>query len=182
MVELLKQPQYQPMHVIDQVMSIYAGTRGHLDDVAVKDVRSWEEAFIKFMHERRQEVVDELTRVNDMNDAIAAKLVAAIQGLQGELQVGHRQDGTASSGNNGNPMAKARTLDKRRGSIRNIRKITRTMELIANARFKKAMDRATSARLTRSGSRSWWPTWPTAVWMFAIRCWKTAPTPSRPCC
>ena len=79
MVELLKQPQYQPMHVIDQVMSIYAGTRGHLDDVAVKDVRSWEEAFIKFMHERRQEVVDELTRVNDMNDAIAAKLVAAIQ-------------------------------------------------------------------------------------------------------
>ncbi|MHB8970247.1 MAG: ATP synthase F1 subunit gamma [Pirellulaceae bacterium] len=42
-------------------------------------------------------------------------------------------------------MAKARTLDRRRGSIRNIRKITRTMELIANARFKKAMDRATSA-------------------------------------
>jgi F-type H+-transporting ATPase subunit gamma len=42
-------------------------------------------------------------------------------------------------------MAKARTLDKRRASIRNIRKITRTMELIANARFKKAMDRATSA-------------------------------------
>lgn len=42
-------------------------------------------------------------------------------------------------------MAKARTLDKRRASIRNIRKITRTMELIANARFKKAMDRATAA-------------------------------------
>jgi F-type H+-transporting ATPase subunit gamma len=42
-------------------------------------------------------------------------------------------------------MAKARTLDKRRSSIKNIRKITRTMELIANARFKKAMDRATSA-------------------------------------
>ncbi|MHB8860979.1 MAG: F0F1 ATP synthase subunit alpha [Pirellulaceae bacterium] len=79
MVELLKQPQYQPMHVMDQVMSIYAGTRGYLDDVPVKEVRSWEEAFIKFMHERRQEVVDELTRVNDMNDAIAAKLVAAIQ-------------------------------------------------------------------------------------------------------
>lgn len=39
-------------------------------------------------------------------------------------------------------MAKARALDKRRKSIRNIRKITRTMELIATARFKKAMDRA----------------------------------------
>ncbi|MEX2173446.1 MAG: ATP synthase F1 subunit gamma [Pirellulaceae bacterium] len=51
-------------------------------------------------------------------------------------------------------MAKARALDKRRKSIRNIRKITRTMELIATARFKKAMDRATAAtaytsRITR---------------------------------
>jgi F-type H+-transporting ATPase subunit gamma len=42
-------------------------------------------------------------------------------------------------------MAKARALDKRRKSIRNIRKITRTMELIATARYKKAMDRATAA-------------------------------------
>jgi F-type H+-transporting ATPase subunit gamma len=42
-------------------------------------------------------------------------------------------------------MAKARALDKRRKSIRNIRKITRTMELIATARFKRAMDRATAA-------------------------------------
>ena len=42
-------------------------------------------------------------------------------------------------------MAKARALDRRRKSIRNIRKITRTMELIATARFKKAMDRASEA-------------------------------------
>ena len=42
-------------------------------------------------------------------------------------------------------MANARALDKRRKSVRNIRKITRTMELIATARFKKAMDRAAAA-------------------------------------
>src|ERR1700748_1263121 len=42
-------------------------------------------------------------------------------------------------------MAKARALDKRRRSVRNIRKITRTMELIATARFKKAMDRAAAS-------------------------------------
>jgi F-type H+-transporting ATPase subunit gamma len=51
-------------------------------------------------------------------------------------------------------MANIRELDKRRKSVRNIRKITRTMELIATARFKKAMDRATAAndytdRITR---------------------------------
>lgn len=42
-------------------------------------------------------------------------------------------------------MAKARALDKRRRAIRNIRKITRTMELISTARFRRAMDRATAA-------------------------------------
>ncbi len=42
-------------------------------------------------------------------------------------------------------MANARALDKRRKSIRNIKKITRTMELIATARFKRAMDRASAA-------------------------------------
>src|ERR1700694_4987036 len=42
-------------------------------------------------------------------------------------------------------MAKARALDRRRKSIRNVRKITRTMELIATSRFKKAMDRAHAA-------------------------------------
>src|SRR4030095_9259690 len=53
-------------------------------------------------------------------------------------------------------MAKARALDKRRKSIRNIRKITRTMELIATAKFKKAMDRAAAStaytqRITQLG-------------------------------
>ena len=42
-------------------------------------------------------------------------------------------------------MAKARAIVKRRKSVQNIRKITRTMELIATARFKKALDRATAA-------------------------------------
>ena len=55
-------------------------------------------------------------------------------------------------------MANARALDKRRKSIRNIRKITRTMELIATARYKKAMDRASAAtaytdQITRIVSR-----------------------------
>ena len=42
-------------------------------------------------------------------------------------------------------MAKARAIIKRLKAVRNVRKITRTMELVATARFKKAMDRATQA-------------------------------------
>src|SRR3974390_295400 len=49
-------------------------------------------------------------------------------------------------------MAKTRILVKRRKAIRNIRKITRTMELIATARFKKALDRATEAEAYTRGT------------------------------
>ncbi|HEX6966945.1 MAG TPA: F0F1 ATP synthase subunit alpha [Gemmatimonadaceae bacterium] len=48
-VEVLKQPQYQPMPVEQQVMIIYAVTNGFLDDVAVGDVREWERGFHEFM-------------------------------------------------------------------------------------------------------------------------------------
>ena len=56
-------------------------------------------------------------------------------------------------------------LDKRRKSIRNIRKITRTMELIATARFKKAMDRAVGGHGVHAADHAAGaPTWPTAGW------------------
>ena len=55
MVELLKQPQYRPMDVVDQVMSIYAGAEGYLDDVPVKEVRKrWETEFHTFMMRGRK--------------------------------------------------------------------------------------------------------------------------------
>src|SRR5207244_2336972 len=66
------------------------------------------------------------------------------------LRVAHRPDGAATNQPRatpweGEPMAKARAIIKRRKSIQNIRKITRTMELIATNRFRKALNRATEA-------------------------------------
>ena len=60
MVELLKQPQYQPMHVADQVLSIFAGTRGHLDSVPATQVAQWETEFLRFMREQKNEVRERL--------------------------------------------------------------------------------------------------------------------------
>lgn len=56
MVEILKQPQFKPMNVIDQVMVIYAGTRGFLDQVPRNQVLEWEDQFLKFMREQKPEV------------------------------------------------------------------------------------------------------------------------------
>ena len=53
MVEILKQGQYQPMNVVDQVLIIYAGTRGHLDKVPITEVQDWEKQFLTFMHHQK---------------------------------------------------------------------------------------------------------------------------------
>jgi F-type H+-transporting ATPase subunit alpha len=62
MVEILKQPQFKPMHVIDQVMSIFAGTRGYLDKVPIRQVAAWEEQFLQFMREQRPDVRNALIK------------------------------------------------------------------------------------------------------------------------
>ena len=57
MVEVLKQPQFKPMDVIDQVMIIYAGAKGYIDKVPRTQVAAWETQFIRFMREQQSEVV-----------------------------------------------------------------------------------------------------------------------------
>ncbi len=79
MMELLKQPQYRPMNVWDQILSIYAGTRGFLDDVPINEVAPWEKAFLRYMHDRQQDLIDEFTETNDLTDDITNKLEAAIK-------------------------------------------------------------------------------------------------------
>ncbi|HUU97128.1 MAG TPA: F0F1 ATP synthase subunit alpha [Phycisphaerae bacterium] len=74
MVELLKQPQYAPMDVIDQILSIHAGTRGFLDDIALGRVREFEEKLLKHYRDEFPEVREELATTRKMTDELDAKL------------------------------------------------------------------------------------------------------------
>jgi len=56
MVELLKQGQYKPLNVVDQLLIIFAGTRGHLDDVPVNQVGAWERAFLEFVRDQKRDL------------------------------------------------------------------------------------------------------------------------------
>jgi F-type H+-transporting ATPase subunit alpha len=78
MVELLKQPQYLPMSAIDQVMSIYAGTQGYLDDVPRRDVSRWETAFLAFMRQRKPELCATLERDKKLNEQTEKELASAV--------------------------------------------------------------------------------------------------------
>jgi F-type H+/Na+-transporting ATPase subunit alpha len=78
MTELLKQPQYQPIAFTDQVLSIYAGTRGYLDDVPVKHVLAFERALHAFFHGEHAEVIDELEETGALSDELEEKVRAAL--------------------------------------------------------------------------------------------------------
>jgi F-type H+-transporting ATPase subunit alpha len=79
MVELLKQPQYQPRKVYQQVLSLYAGTKGFLDDVPVKAVEQWETDFLQFADDKHGELVKMLAEQADLSDEIAGKIEACIK-------------------------------------------------------------------------------------------------------
>ncbi len=78
-VEVLKQPQYQPMPVEQQVMIIFAVTNGFLDDVAVDAIREWEHGFHEFMAAQHPEVGEELRTRKTLSDDLTARLKQAIE-------------------------------------------------------------------------------------------------------
>ncbi len=86
MVEILKQGQYKPMNVIDQIMIIYAGNSGGLDKVKKNEVRAWEDQFLKFMKEQKPEVRALLAKEKKMTDEVIAALNAAIKDFQPQFK------------------------------------------------------------------------------------------------
>ena len=74
MVELLKQPQYEPFHVADQVISIFAGTQGYLDDVPEDKVRDFENKFLAYMKDQGKDLRDQLIRTNDLTEELSQAL------------------------------------------------------------------------------------------------------------
>ena len=98
MVELLKQPQYQPMNVVDQILMIYAGTQGHLDKVPVEQVAQWESEFLEFIHAKKSDVWTLLDEKKDVgstlkggDDEVAQAVVAAINEFQGQFSGGNTE-------------------------------------------------------------------------------------------
>jgi F-type H+-transporting ATPase subunit alpha len=86
MVELLKQGQYQPLNVVDQVMVIYAGNAGALDHIDRRQVRAWEEQFLKFMKEQMPEVRDLIAREKKITPEVESQLNAALEAFNKQFK------------------------------------------------------------------------------------------------
>jgi F-type H+-transporting ATPase subunit alpha len=74
MVELLKQGQYKPMPVADQVLSIYAGVNGYLDDVPVDKVQQFEGDLLHYVQQHHSDLKKEIASIGKIDDKVAARL------------------------------------------------------------------------------------------------------------
>jgi F-type H+-transporting ATPase subunit alpha len=90
LVELLKQPNYQPYPVEEQVVSIWAGTTGQLDDIAVNDVRRFESDFLQYLRHNKKDLLGTIAD-NNWDDDIVAALTDAIGEFKGDFAAQERQ-------------------------------------------------------------------------------------------
>jgi F-type H+/Na+-transporting ATPase subunit alpha len=78
LVEILKQGQYQPMRVGLQVVSVYAGTQGFLDDLKLSAVRPFETALHRWLSDERAGLIDTIETSTKFDETLAGDLRAAI--------------------------------------------------------------------------------------------------------
>jgi F-type H+-transporting ATPase subunit alpha len=79
LVEVLKQPQYQPLPVEKQVAIIYAATNGYLDPIPVEQVRAYEIELYKFLDTRKAGLMSALTEKKAIDDALKADMNQALE-------------------------------------------------------------------------------------------------------
>ena len=82
MVELLKQPQYSPMDVSMQVISLYAGTNGYLDKIETNRVQDWETACLQFIQDKHGEIPSSIKESGALSDEMEEKLKGALAEFQ----------------------------------------------------------------------------------------------------
>jgi len=86
MVELLKQDQFVPMTMIDQVLVLFAATQGFIDNIPVESVKKFEQEFLRYMNDRKADIKKELGEKKAIDDALKAKLISAVEDFKKGFQ------------------------------------------------------------------------------------------------
>src|SRR5271170_72686 len=91
LVELLKQPQYSPMPVERQVVSVWAGTSGSLDDVPIEDIDRFEDEFLDYLQRSHAGIYDAIRETGDLSEDTTAALKDAIDEFRRGFEIGDGQ-------------------------------------------------------------------------------------------
>jgi len=76
--EILKQPQYQPMSLADQVIVIFAGTQGYADKVPMDEMKSWETSLLRYMEASHPEIIKDISQQKRITDDTQKELRSAL--------------------------------------------------------------------------------------------------------
>jgi F-type H+/Na+-transporting ATPase subunit alpha len=87
MVELLKQDQYLPQPVEEQIFVLFAGTHGFLDDIPVEGIKKFEEEFLRFIREKKADVKTELKEKRIVDESLREKMSKAVEEFKKGFQV-----------------------------------------------------------------------------------------------
>ncbi len=90
LVEILKQPQYQPLPMAEQVAIIWAAVNGQLDDVPVERVRAFERAFMEFLRTQRPQILKTITETKKVEDDVLKQLADAIGAFKQQFSAQER--------------------------------------------------------------------------------------------
>ncbi len=97
LVEILKQPQYSPMRIGLQVVSVFAGTQGFLDNLQVGAIRAFEAELHQWMTDERAELIDKLEKASKFDDALASELKKAISEFKDQYLRDHAEAAVAAA-------------------------------------------------------------------------------------
>ena len=86
MVELLKQGQFAPMSMVEQVAVLFAATQGFVDDVPVEAIAKFEQEFLRYMKDRKADVMKELADKKALDDDLKVKMTQAVEDFKKGFQ------------------------------------------------------------------------------------------------
>ena len=145
MVEVLKQGRFEPMPVEEQVIEIYAGTQGFLDDIAVENVRTFLEGPARATSSRSTPRCSQAIR-----DAEGARRARPKRLLRDDIAEFHKAvapERSRAGDRGGRPdVATLQDIRRRIASTQNTRKITKAMELVSAAKLRRAQARMEALR------------------------------------
>ena len=132
LTELLKQNQYSPMTVAEQVVTIYAGVKGYLDSIDLSQIGSFEKGLLELVKSDKPEILESIQKsgkIEDDIDKIYQKLLLVIK-----KQILKKI------------MPSLDDLRKRIASVKSTQKITKAMKMVAAAKLRKAQEMAEKGR------------------------------------
>ena len=139
LTELLKQPQFSPLKMEEQVCVIYAGVNGYLDKLPLDKVSPFEDGLLSTLRSKHADLLESIRSSKDLPSDAEAKLKSGGRRLRRQLLLMVSLDGSAA-------MPSLKDLRNRIASVKSTQKITKAMQMVAVSKLRRAQSAVEAAR------------------------------------